>query len=241
MKVIYSFNSYGGKNIPCAWWLRMAELSVQSMKNCGYRVELYTDTYCADVFRGSNFCVSFDVVHVVDFMQFPHNMAYWNFGKLYVYSLQSEAFLHVDFDTYFHTEFRIPESGHIITEQERDYTYVQAFKDCAILPKTDTIPAKLICSGLLGSTGAYFVWKEVFDFARTYCQKAPRNTETMGYLVGVEEFNLSQIVQFYGLEVTELKPASFLHWQGANKRAQYDKYISKLYYETFKKSMYYNK
>ena len=239
MKVIYSFNSYAGKITPGYWYLRMAELSVQSMKNCGYRVELYVDAESVDFFRGDLFCVPFDAVHIVNFMQFPHDSAYWNFGKLYVYSLQNEPFLHVDFDTYFKSGFKIPENCAVVTEQLREYSYVKAFQDVAILQKQKQLPAQLICSGLLGGK-AYFAFKELFEFAGEYCKNAPRtNGETMAYLVGVEEFNLSQLAQLYQLPVVELPRDKFFHWQGANKREVYGDIIKDLYFKTFNKLMYY--
>ncbi|MDR0941656.1 MAG: hypothetical protein LBM68_05470 [Bacteroidales bacterium] len=236
MKVIYSYNSYGGKNIPGAWWLRMAELSVGSMrKNTNYPVELYCDAESEAVFTGENFGAQFDKVHVVDFMHYPHHIAYWNFGKLLVYSLQEEPFLHVDFDTYFKRGFTIPE-GAIVTECARDYTFVRGFKEAAILP-IDQIPEKLICSGLLGGS-AYFAYRELFDFAKKQCQTSPHESRAMEYLIGVEEFNLSQIADFYGLQAVELAKDSFLHFQGANKRERYDGIICDLYYITFGKSLH---
>lgn len=238
MKVIYSFNSFAGKTTPGYWYLRMAELSVQSMKNCGYKVELYVDAESADFFRGDLFCVPFDTVHIVDFMQFPHNFSYWNFGKLYVYSLQNEPFLHVDFDTYFKPGFKIPENCAIVTEQLREYSYVKPFQHCAILQKQKQIPEKLICSGLLGGK-AYFAFKELFEFACEYCKNPPATHETMGYLVGVEEFNLSQLAHLYQLPVVELPRDEFLHWQGENKREVYGDIIKDLYRKTFGKPMYY--
>jgi len=206
------------------------------MKNCGYKVELYVDAESEKYFTGETFLAKFDKVHVVDFMQFPHDAAYWNFGKLYVYSLQTEPFLHVDFDIYFKPRFKIPEDGNIITEQLRDYGYVQGFKDSKIFD-SNKIPAKLICSGLLGGD-FYLAYRDLFSFAKEYCKKPPKTTETMSYLVGVEEFNLSQIADFYGLKVVELPKDSFNHWQGANKRERYGSIICDLYYRTFDKNLH---
>jgi len=241
VKVIYSFNSCGGKYTPNYWYLRMAELSVQSIKNCGYKVELYVDAESADFFKYDSFCVSFDSVHVVNFMQFPHDSAYWNFGKLYVYSLQTEPFLHVDFDTYFSHGFKIPKNGSIVTEKMREYRHAKAFQDVSILPNQRKIPEKLICSGLLGGS-AYFVYKELFDFACKYCQNPPpENDEIMSYLIGVEEYNLSQLAQYYQLPIKELQYDMFFHWQGKNKRERYGKFIKKMYFKTFGKEMFYDK
>lgn len=231
MKVIYSYSSYGGMKMPDGWWLRMAELSVQSMKNCGYTVELYTDAECAPIFTDNQkFMPTFNQVHIVDFMQFPHDAAYWNFGKLLVYSLQREPFLHVDFDTYFKPTFKIPEDADIVTEMQREYTMQQGFRDAAIF-ECNKIPAKLICSGLLGGS-AFAAFADLFDHANYYCKRAPRGPITFDYLVGVEEFNISQIADFRNLRVKEL-PKDFLHFQGANKRDRYDRIVADLYERTF--------
>ena len=226
MKIIYSFNTNGGKIFPGKFYKRMAELSVRSAKRCGYPVELYADLWGIEFFKQLNF--PFDSYHLIEPEKYGVNFSYWNFGKLLTYSLQNEPFLHVDFDTYFHEGFRIPESGDIITEMLREYTFVRAFRDVAILD-TNVLPEKLICSGLVGGYNTN-IWKELFSRAEEICMKPiPVPEKAMGYLVGVEEFNLSQIAQFLKLKVVELDHNKFDHWQGENKEKNYGQVINELY------------
>ena len=57
----------------------------------------------------------------------------------------------------------------------------------------------------------------------------PVPEKAMAYLVGVEEFNLSQIAQFLKLKVVELDHNKFDHWQGENKEKNYGQVINELY------------
>jgi len=231
MKIIYSFDTQQGKELPGTFYVKMAELSVFSAKQTGLPVELYTDFAGAVFFRNAKF--QFDAIHVVNFKQFDYNSAYWNFGKLYTYSLQDAPFLHIDFDVYLHPGFTIPENCDIITEMLRNYTYVQAFKDISIF-KVNQIPEKLICSGLLGGYNPA-PFKELFDFAKKICKKNIKEEKAMSYLVGVEEFNLSVLADFYDYKVCELDRNYFSHFQGENKQQRFGKIIDQLYSNIIKK------
>ena len=232
MRIVYSFDTNNGKVIPSQFYTKMAELSVYSAQKVGVPVVLYADLHGIDFFRKNNF--PFDEYHLLDIEQYKMNFAYWNFVKLLTYSKQEEPFLHVDFDTYFHPWFTIPETGDIITEMQREYSYVRAFRDVSLF-QTDTIPGKLICSGLLGGYNLT-VWKELFEKALEVCRKPiPNPDKSIAYLVGVEEFNLSQLAMFYGLSVKELDHNEFDHWQGENKEKNYGTVINELYNITFKK------
>lgn len=222
MKIIYSFDTSDGNVIPGIFYKKMAELSVLSAKRLGYPVELYADLYGIDAFS----YLPWDKIHIVEPSKYRHSRQYWNFVKLLTYSMQEEPFLHVDFDTYFHPGFTIPH-GDIITEMQREYSYVRAFADVAIA-KTDIIPDKLICSGLLGGYDMT-IWKELFSWASYKCQRNIPSDKAMSYLVGVEEFNLSQLAQFYGLEVVSLDHQRFDHWQGDNKEKRFGSLINSLH------------
>lgn len=225
MKIIYSFDTNCGKNIPGSFYKRMAMLSVFSAKRLGYNVELYADLWGIDFFKKNNF--PFDAYHIVDIGKYGINSSYWNFVKLLTYCLQDEPFLHVDFDTYFHTGFNIPTKGDIITEMKREYSFVKGFRDVAIMD-TNIIPDKLICSGLIGGYNTT-VWKELFEKAKDVCKNPIDQDKSMAYLVGVEEFNVSQLALFYGLSVSELEHRYFDHWQGCEKEKNYGVVINELY------------
>lgn len=224
MKIVYSFDTKGGSIIPGSFYTRMAKLSVYSAKKLGYPVILYADLHGINFFRTEKF--PFDEYHLVDVDKYDVATAYWNFVKLLTYSKQEEPFLHVDFDTYFHDGFTIPKAD-IITEMLRDYTFVKPFRQVAINP-TNAIPAKLICSGLIGGYNTN-VWKELFERAVEVCPESIASDKAMAYLVGIEEFNISQLADFYQLSVSELNHTYFDHWQGANKEKNYGKVINELY------------
>ncbi|HON53339.1 MAG TPA: hypothetical protein PLS12_09045 [Bacteroidales bacterium] len=225
MRIIYSFDTQGGKVIPGSFFTKMAELSVFSARRTGLPIILYTDIAGYWYFKKTK--CEFDAVHFVDFAQFGITTGYWNFGKLFAYSVQQAPFLHIDFDVFLHEDFTIPKTGDIITEMLRDYSLVQAFTDVAIY-KTKTIPEKLICSGLLGGYNTH-IWKELFEHAQRVC-KIPFNKEKqMAYLVGVEEYNTSLLAQFYGLHVVELNQLQYTHFQGSEKEKRYGHIIHALY------------
>ncbi len=226
MRIIYSFDTKGGRISPTPFFRKMAELSVCSAKKIGLPVVLYADLYGINYFRQNGF--QFDEYCLMDPDKYEVDFKYWNFGKLLAYSMQKEAFLHVDFDTFFHDGFSIPEHGDIITEMLRPYSLVKPFTEISILD-TNKIPEKLICSGLLGGYNID-VFKELFDHAVQICQKQIKDQDkTMAYLVGVEEFNISLLSQFYGLSVEELDHNTFDHWQGGNKEKNYGTVINELY------------
>lgn len=225
MRIIYSLNTNNGSTIPGSFFTKMAELSVFSAQQTGYPVELYVD------FEGYNYikttkCI-FDSVHIVDFSKFDYNTAYWNFGKLYTYSIQTEPFLHIDFDVYLHPGFTIPENGDIITEMLREYSYVQAFKDIAVY-KVKQIPEKLICSGLIGGYNT-LPFVELFEHAQKICKNPINEHKSMSYLVGVEEYNISVIADLYNYSIQELDANYFSHFQGGDKEKRFGPIINNLY------------
>lgn len=229
MKIIYSYIHQGGT--PSAFFKKMAEISVASANRTGYEVELWADLYGIDYFRNQTNC-RFSVVKLLDVEQYKPLPEYWNFGKLLTYSLQKEPFLHVDFDTCLCDGFTIPESGDIITEMLRNYTMQKAFSDVQIF-KADRLPRQLICSGLIGGYNLN-VWQELFENAVKHCtQQRFHTTPTPGkeiaYLVGVEEFCVSQLADFYNLEVQALNHNFFMHWQGADKQQRFGQAIDIMY------------
>lgn len=225
MRIIYSFNTNNGATIPGSFFTKMAELSVYSARETKLPVELYVDFPGYEYFKTTK-CV-FDAVHIVDFEKFNINSAYWNFGKLYTYSIQKEPFLHIDFDVYLHPGFEIPTTGDIITEMLRDYTLVQGFKDVEIY-KVKQIPEKLICSGLLGGYNSTpFI--ELFEHAQKVCKKSIKEDKSMSYLVGVEEYNLSVLADLYNYSVLELNKKYYSHFQGADKEKRFGEIINQLH------------
>ena len=229
MRIIYSFDTQQGKVIPGSFFTKMAELSVFSANKVGVPVELYTDMQGIEYFKTTK--CKFDSIHIVDFAQFGITTGYWNFGKLFTYSIQTEPFLHIDFDVYLHPGFVIPKDADIITEMLREYSFVQGFKDIAIF-NTNVIPEKLICSGLLGGYNLK-IWKELFEHAKRVCKNPiPNQDKAMSYLVGVEEYNLSLLADFYRIRPTELNKHYYSHFQGGEKEKRYGQIINFLYEQT---------
>lgn len=232
MRVIYSFDTNRGKKTFDAFFFRMAELSVYSAVRTGYEVVLYTDVEGATLFKQTR--CQFNEVKVVDWFKHDHQDEYWNFCKLQTYSLQTEPFLHIDFDVYLHEGFTIPNDYGIVTEMQRDYSFVAPFREISLLD-VDTIPEKLICSGLLGGTGMENIWKDVFDHACDVCKTKPKKDKLMAYLVGVEEFCTSQLALFYSVPVHELDMNKYSHFQGENKQKRFGYVIESLYKQLIKK------
>ena len=218
MRIIYSYNTFGGKRFPTAFDMRLAKLSVTSLRaSTDYEPYLYTDLRGKDIFAE---LFDMDYINVVDF-EFQ-NQEYWNTGKLEVYAKQKEPFLHVDFDTCFMKGFTIPE-GDIITEKLRDYELtedLQYFGYC--LPK----PKKLICSGLIGfkfPTICECLYLHIKFSSRAFLKKP-----SFDMLVSMEEFALSQYVENAFVTVKELDPRYFAHFQGENKQERFGKIIDNL-------------
>ena len=88
MRIIYSYNTFGGKRFPTAFDMRLAKLSVTSLRaSTDYEPYLYTDLRGKDIFAE---LFDMDYINVVDF-EFQ-NPEYWNTGKLEVYAKQKEPF-----------------------------------------------------------------------------------------------------------------------------------------------------
>ena len=218
MRVIYSYNTFGGKRFPSAFDMKLAKLSVTSLRaSTDYEPYLYTDLRGKDIFAE---LFDMDYINVVDF-EFQ-NPEYWNTGKLEVYAKQKEPFLHVDFDTCFMKGFTIPE-GDIITEKLRDYELtedLQYFGYC--LPN----PKKLICSGLIDfkfPTIGESLYLHIRFSSRAFLKKP-----SFDKLVSMEEFALSQYVENAFVTVKELDPRYFAHLQGEHKQERFGKIIDDL-------------
>lgn len=230
MKIIYSFDTICGTFKATDFFIKMCELSVFSARRTGAYVVLYTDDYGANFFRNKTRCRFHEII-VVDWFKHKHNPAYWNFCKLQTYAMQKEAFLHIDFDVYLMQGFEYSEPKGIITEQLRPYTLTKEFIEVKLFD-TITIPSKLICSGLLGGSVDTTIWGDLFDHAKQVCKNHIDTTHQLGYLVGVEEFCLTQLAEFHGVKVTEL-PKNFVHWQGPNKQERFGEMIKELYETEF--------
>ncbi len=225
MRIIYSLNTLGGKNVPGEFFTKLAEISVHYANQTPYEVALYTDVEGYNYIKTT--ACKFDVVEIVDFEKYEHQAAYWNFGKLQVYALQTQPFLHIDFDVILLPGFTVPE-GEIVTEMLRNYSLTEEFKRLRFCD-TKNIPAKLVCSGLLGGNKESIdlnIWAELFDHAKRHCKKPIKGSNEFLHLVAVEEFVLSQILHIYGIIPTEINRNSFTHFQGQNKELRFGEIVN---------------
>jgi len=199
----------------------MALLSVHSLhKATGEEITFYGDIDTVQFVLDNK--IPFDNIYSHKFEH--NNPAFWNTGKLEIYALQNQPFLHLDFDTVFFKGFSVPEAD-IVTEQLRK------FDDSADLRKFSISelknPEQLICSGLLGGS-----WNNAFYELREnlYKNRSKILAETASFeeLVSLEEYAISQISENYKLKVAELDKRFFAHWQGGNKQQRYGKIIEDL-------------
>lgn len=220
MRVIYSYNTFGGKRFPSAFDMKLAKLSVTSLRaSTDYDPYLYTDLRGKDIFAE---LFDMDYIYTIPFT--VKNPAWWNAGKLEVYAMQNEPFLHVDFDTCFMNGFSVPKHGQIITEKLRDYEQTNELKRFSYLHLNE--PKKLICSGLLGGNSVYPIWNHLWDMAKESILKL--DNPSFDNLVSIEEYTLSQLVEEMFYEVKELDPRHFAHFQGENKQERFGKIIDNL-------------
>jgi hypothetical protein len=222
MRIIYSYNTFGGKRFPSAFDMRLAKLSVTSLRtSTNYEPYLYTDLRGKDIFAE---LFDMDYINVVDF-EFQ-NPAYWNTGKIEVYAMQKEPFLHVDFDTCFMKGFTIPE-GDIITEKLRDYELTERLRKFSLDITYE--PKKLICSGLvgIGKTNSLRVVERLSSTLQ-WNKNFLVNNPPFDELISLEEYVLSQIAEFLNYSVAQLDPRYFAHFQGEHKQERFGKIIDNL-------------
>lgn len=230
MKVIWSYCSFGGKNLPTKFTLKMARLSLLSMRNFGdptYKTVLYTDQQSAPMFSN----LPYDEVIVTTFNH-EKETRYWNLAKMWVYSQQQEPFLHVDIDTCFLQGFRIPTEGNVITEKMRDISEEPNISIHAdrTLPTT----SEIVCSGLIGGNCYGSLFKEHYKLAKNEVAKVGIG-ETVKYesLYSLEEYLMTQHIIRRGLTIQSLQQGSFLHFwcrrdSGITKQEIYEAVINEL-------------
>ena len=219
MRIIYSYNTFGGKRFPTAFDMRLAKLSVTSLRaSTDYEPYLYTDLRGKDIFAE---LFDMDYIYTIPFT--VKNPAWWNAGKLEVYAMQNEPFLHVDFDTCFMNGFSVPEDTDIITEKLRCYEKNEVLERYGYIGNKE--PSKLVCSGLLGGIPDD-TWRVLFKKAiYSIAQGKEPNFEN---LVSIEEYTLSQLAEGWELNIKELDPRFFAHFQGEHKQERFGKIIDNL-------------
>lgn len=221
MRYIYSYNSFNGKRLPTPFEKKMALLSVNSLHEAtGEETTFYGDIDTVQFVLDNK--IPFDNIYS---HRFEHNNSvFWNSGKLEIYALQNQPFLHVDFDTVFFKGFSVPEAD-IVTEKIREFEDSPELRKFAIRELKN--PQKLICSGLLGGS-----WNNAFYELREnlYRNRGKLHSETASFeeLISFEEYALTQIVEHYKLKVEELDNRFFAHWQGANKQQRFGTIINEL-------------
>lgn len=233
MNYCYTYYSFGGTYIPSLFFLKMARLSVASLRSVKHEfdtITLYVDKYSLQYFEK----MPFDNIQLIDYSEKEYgkiDKRYWNFAKIMTYAKQDAAFLHVDFDTMFMPGFEVPVGVDIVTEKLRDYEC--DFRIRRHSWKDGIQPQKLICSGLIGGNGRGMVGAFLTNQTHAIC--GCQNAWFIGdkERISIEEYSFTQLVESEKLTVAELDQRFFAHWQGSDKEEQYGAIINKLYNQFF--------
>lgn len=151
MKIIQSFNTFGGDRLTAGWKTRRAMLAYlagayAAHKQTGIPYTMYTDKEGAEVI--APIVDSADIV-IVDFPIIRNDTILYS-GKYFAQSLQTEAYIHIDIDA---TLFSLPEPADVYCEKKRfaNLGRESFYFDIDCMGIRD-IP----CSGLLGFTDIAF-------------------------------------------------------------------------------------
>lgn len=231
-RIVYTYWTDNGENYGCnesdqTLFAKMALVSVTSALEQVDNVVCYCDVAGKDYLQTLE--IPFTEYVVVDFSALGFNKTFWNYPKLVTYSMQTEPFLHIDFDVYLKDVFiESLTNADIITELCRPYNFHSIFD--ALYPGTvEAIPAALICSGLIGGNDfAHF--GELLTMANQSVFNQDINA-TLDHLYAIEEFNHSMIATTENYSIQPLDRNLFSHWQGAGKYALYGTEINRLYSE----------
>jgi hypothetical protein len=181
-------------------------------------VVIYTDEIGIDILRKNLPKLPRTSFVVVDYNKMNFDKRYWNFPKLFTYSLQDDFFIHIDFDVFLTPNFitQLDYSADIVTEKLRNFEYASEFDR---FNSNGKIPKKLICSGILGGSNNG-IFRENFSRGSVVC--IPTKSEvTFENLVAIEEYSLTKIAVQNNLTIQELDENSFVHFQGKNKHARF--------------------
>jgi hypothetical protein len=221
--VINSYNSINGKNLPDEFTMELAEESFKSVKKyTGMDMVLYVDSWTAPYFRGFKYT---DMI-ITDF---PYiNDTFWNIGKMYVYSLQNEPFVHIDLDIIARDGFRIPEEG-IICEFLRNIEHSDETLKY-YYPQYE-IPNFIMCSGFSGGTDYGSIYKDNFEHIMAV---ADREEEAcFENLFSAEEVAFTQLVKERKLKISPMEQNTFIHMQGKNKQMKFGNLLETIKLERF--------
>lgn len=250
MNIVYTYYSDGIVNLDCGFcdvglFLTCAKKSLRSavIQECVDKVKIYTDEFgmfflqeridWKYVFGDERAKTKQIDWHLVDYKKLSddtnYDKSFWNFPKLFTYTLQEEPFIHIDFDVILAEGFLkdIFESGcDVYTEKIRHL-------DCRpqFLSEFDTDGTELkdiICSGLIGGGNKSFpIFLENWKKALEYCKFDAKRGEKLVYemLWGIEEYSFTKLVRKSELSVFEVKKGSYVHFQGKNKLERYGQLI----------------
>lgn len=221
MNIVYTYWTNEGTNYINGYYnedlfKKLFMLSVNSLNK--YNITIYTDQHGFNYLK--TFLPEYVRYELVDYSQYEFNKKFWNFPKLITYSLQNEAFIHVDYDLFFLKEPNFTKCD-IITEKTRYHYIFKTFADRLKLP-IDKFPLNIVCSGLIGGTNTD-IFKELFNIA-----KKAVITEIdvhFNHLVSIEEIMLTSLINSSNLKVYEVEE-KFIHLQGTQKK--YDKHLNEV-------------
>lgn len=211
MKIVYTYSTSNGLKPNMNFsnketFIEMGQESIRLAKEHfgDENVYIYTDKVSYEFIKDV-----FDVKYeIVDFGRY--RISFWNYPKLVTYSLQTEPFIHIDFD--FLISEKISDNvlnSDIITEKIRGRNIPKlhcSFIDSDIWLKTPNI----ICSGLIGGNNLQ-IWKELKEYADTIVNRYDIIIH-FNSLVGIEEVYVTYLQQKYNLKIAALD-TEYIHYQ----------------------------
>lgn len=210
MKAVYTYwNNNGNKpymNFSSKeTFIEMATESIRLANNIFDSVTIYTDDIGYSFINGL-----FDNVNIeiIDFGKF--RTSFWNYPKLVTYSIQTEPFVHLDFD------FLLKEISDDILEadiiSEKIRGRLIPHKDALFLNDEIWLSTnQIICSGCLGGNNL-----DVFKELKYHADKYVNNYDLIvnfNTLVAIEEVYLTYLSIKYNLKVKTLNTKYYTHHQ----------------------------
>lgn len=220
-----AIQSYYSKNPLSDWEQRCWELSYNSIHkytDCDY-VKIYTNDIAFVPFKLRQ---GDEVVLLNDDYKEEFDLGWWQIYKQYLYSIQQESFIHVDYDLIFIK--KIPElTGDIICEKRRINNTITGIEKALNYKH----PKYLLCSGIMGKTTSHNLFSDTFTDALKFIREHKEIRIRNSYRWVLEESLIS--VKSENNTVQEIGDDYFRHFQG--KLMKMNKNVHKFVYNEHKK------
>lgn len=207
-----------GCNPPSKFTLDLGYYAVKSVKKyTGCNTILYSDAESARYFK------KFDFNDII-ITEFPYiNDLWWNIGKMYVYTLQRDPFVHMDLDIVAEKNFMLPDTD-IICEFQRNIEYDT--ESLMLAYEDKPIPYKILCSGIIGGNNYGDIFIKNYNNRIEMMKKI--DSPIFENLFSVEEVAFTQLVKEKNLSIGSPVDRSYTHYQGYNKEIRFSDIPEKL-------------